>query len=90
MSGASTIRVLFFSTLRDAVGGEAELTVDLDDDLPAGATLQDLIDWLEKQFPALATWRSRMLFAIDFEFANPQSPLRANQEIALMPPVQGG
>jgi molybdopterin converting factor small subunit len=90
MSGASTIRVLFFSVLREAVEGRDEMTVDLNNDLPPDATLQDLIAWLEIKFPALASWRNRMLLAVDLEYAVPQTALRSNQEIALMPPVQGG
>ncbi|MGI8604902.1 MAG: MoaD/ThiS family protein [Verrucomicrobiales bacterium] len=90
MNDEPPIRVLFFSAVRDAVGGLQETTVNLKRDLPSGVVLGDLIAWLEEKFPKLEGWRGRLLLAVDQEYAEPSTSLRPGQEIALMPPVQGG
>lgn len=63
-----------------------ELTVEL----PDGATVADLRSALGAQVPALAALLPRMLFAVDAEYANDDCPLRADAEVACIPPVSGG
>ncbi len=81
----STIRLLFFSLLRDATGA-AELTWPL----PAPVTVGTLLSSLYAAHPALEKWDAQLLVAVDLEFASRTDVVRPGQEVALMPPVQGG
>jgi molybdopterin converting factor subunit 1 len=80
-----SIKILFFATLADIVGTR-EMHVDV-----AGLTdLNSVYDKFAREFPALETYRSSVLFAVNSEFARPGSPVRDGDEIAFFPPVSGG
>ena len=80
-----TIRILFFSLLRDATG-----TAEIDWPLHAPTTAGQLFAALALQYPALAPWHSSHLIAINQEYARPDTPIPNGAEVAIMPPVQGG
>jgi len=78
------IHVLFFSLLRDISGTERlELAFE-------GATVADLLKKLYGEFPDLSKWDSSLLLAVNCEYARRDQSLQDNDEVALMPPVQGG
>lgn len=79
------LRVLFFSQLKEIVGA-SELALDL----PAGTTVADLLAQLCRDHPALAQWDRNLLFGAGVEFVGRDYVLQPNDEIAIMPPVQGG
>ncbi len=80
------ITVLFFSLFRDKTGTE-ETSLDL----PAeGATVGEAIERVFEQYPELKSWGDKMLIAVNCEYAKPDLSLNADDELALMPPVQGG
>lgn len=81
------LKVLFFSVLRDIAGGE-ELTVDLAADRPW--TAGQLLEQLYAQFPKLRAWDQSLLIAADLDYVTRDATLQNGQEIAIMPPVQGG
>ncbi len=81
-------RVLFFSLLRDIVGGESfEREI-----AGSGGTVKvaELLESLYAEWPALRDWDSKLLVAADLEYVSRDEALRDGQEIAIMPPVQGG
>ena len=82
-----TVRVLFFSTLRDLTGAE-EVVETLDD----GRVwrVADLLERFHARHPGLRAWDSRILVAVDREWTDRDRVLEDGQEIAVMPPVQGG
>ncbi len=81
-----TVRVLFFSLLQDIVG-DSELSFEL----PEGdQTIADLLTALYGKYPSLRDWETKLLIAVDCEYADRESAIHEGQEIALMPPVQGG
>ena len=82
---AMTVRVLFFSTLRDLVG-KAELPMEL----PAQSTVGDLLEQLEKEYSELKQWKEKLLIAVNHEYAEPTQLIKEGSEVAIMPPVQGG
>jgi molybdopterin synthase sulfur carrier subunit len=82
------IRVLFFSLLREIVGADELAWPWPPESSPA--TVRTLLDSLFSRFPGLEAWRDRLLVAVDLEYATPSQPIRPGQEVALMPPVQGG
>ncbi len=79
------VRVLFFSLLQDLTG-EVEIAVDL----PATATIADLLDILFQRWPKLQDWDQSLLLAVDQNYVKRHESLHEGAEIALMPPVQGG
>jgi len=83
------MKVLYFAWLRGRVGaGEESLT------LPDGiATVGQLLDWLAARSPGHADAlrdRAVVRVAVNQEFAGPETPVSANDEIALFPPMTGG
>ena len=81
-----TVRVLFFSLLRDVVGAE-ELEWELPDD---GMTVSALLGQLYEKWPGLQEWDSKILVALDLDYVDRGTELSDGQEVAIMPPVQGG
>lgn len=81
-----TVRVLLFSVLRDIAGAE-----ELDFEVPvAVADVGGLLDACYQRWPALEEWDDRIRIAVDRAMVGRDHPLAAGQEIALMPPFQGG
>lgn len=79
------VRVLFFSVLRDITGVD-----ELECELPAGATMGDLLGQMEVRWPRLRDWAGSILLALDQTYVKRDAALHDQAEVALMPPVQGG
>ncbi len=89
MPERSALRLLFFSSLRDLVDEES---VEWAWPPVSGAapTVATLLAGVYERWPALADWDSRLLVAVDLAYADRGTTLTPGQEVALMPPVQGG
>lgn len=79
------IRVLYFASVRDAVGRDEEQR-DLPDNIE---TAGDLADQLAIEWPVFAD-RKRLRVAVDQVMAGFDTPIRGASEIAFFPPVTGG
>jgi len=79
------VTVLFFSQLRDICGVE-----ELDLEVAESSTVSSLLDSLYQKFEGLEKWDSRILVAADQEYVSRDAVVSQGQEIAIMPPVQGG
>jgi molybdopterin converting factor small subunit len=79
------IHVQFYAQLRDLVGIRK-----LDLDLAEGATVRDLLEKIYALQPALRPHDKSILIGAGVEFVDRNYELKANEEIAIMPPVQGG
>jgi molybdopterin converting factor small subunit len=79
------IHVQFYAQLRDLVG-----TRELDIDLVEGATVHDLLAEIYAQQPALRPQDKSILVGAGVEFVDGNYELKPDEEIAIMPPVQGG
>lgn len=79
------LRVLFFSVLRDITG-----TDEIDLEVPAGATMGELLAQVEARWPKIAEWQGSLLLALDQTYVKRDEPLHDGGEVAIMPPVQGG
>ena len=79
------MRVQFFSQLK-AIVGAGEITLDL----PDGASVADLLARLYRDFPELEKWDRRLLVGAGLDFVTRDHVIQPNDEIAIMPPVQGG
>jgi molybdopterin converting factor subunit 1 len=80
-----TVRVRFFAGHRDIVG-RAEQVLALGD----GATVGDVWEQLVGEYPRLAGYSGRMLYALNQQFAELATPVGEGDELAFIPPVSGG
>jgi sulfur-carrier protein len=83
------IRILYFAWLRERTGrSEEELA------MPQGvATVGELVEWLRARDAghAAAFANPRLVrAAVNQDFAAPDTPIHAGDEIAFFPPVTGG
>ena len=79
------IHVQFYAQLLDLVG-----TRELDIDLREGATVHDLLAEIYVQQPTLRPHDKSILIGAGVEFVDRNYQLKPGEEIAIMPPVQGG
>lgn len=79
------IRADFYSQLREVVG-TASAEIDLGED----ATVADLLAKLYAKFPGLRAHDKTVLLGAGVEFVDRSYKLKPDEEIAVMPPVQGG
>ena len=79
------IRVQFYAQLRDLVGIR-ELKLEL----PDGATVRELLENIYGREPALRVHDKSILIGAGLEFVDRNYKLNPGEEIAIMPPVQGG
>ena len=79
------IHVQFYAQLRDLVGMR-ELDIDLAED----ATVGDLLEKVYAQQPALRSHDKSILIGAGVQFVDRSHALKPGEEIAIMPPVQGG
>jgi MoaD family protein len=79
------VRVQFYAQLRDLIG-KCELDVELHD----LATVHDLLEQLYADQPTLRPHDKSLLIGAGVEFVDRNYTLKPGEEIAIMPPVQGG
>lgn len=79
--------VRLYASLRDRAG-QNEIVVLLPDG--ADVTVDDLHTAVGEQYPALESGLGTAIVAVNQEFATPDTPLSASDEVALFPPVSGG
>jgi molybdopterin synthase catalytic subunit len=83
--GMNEIKVLFFASLKEAVGvKETRL------DWPEEARVADLKARLAKVYPALAPAMDSAIVSVNHEFAFDEELIPPGAEVALFPPVSGG
>lgn len=80
-----TVRVLFFSVLRDLTGAE-----EVEVEVVEGARLGVLMEGLFERWPRLGEWDASLLLAVDHHYVGREAVLTNGCEVAVMPPVQGG
>jgi molybdopterin converting factor small subunit len=79
------ITVQFFSQLKEIAGREESAL-----ELPDGATVADLLAQLYAASPGLEKWDRSILVGAGVEFVERAHVLQPNEQIAIMPPGQGG
>ena len=79
------VRVKLFAVAKELAGCD-ELAVEL----PTGAVIRDLRGAITIVAPALARIVPHVLWAVGAEYANDETPLTEQSEVALIPPVSGG
>ena len=79
------VRVQFYAQLRDLIGIR-----EVDVELAEYATVHDLLEEIYSQQPALRPHDKSILIGAGVEFVDRNYELKPDEEIAIMPPVQGG
>jgi len=79
------IHVQFYAQLRDLTGMR-----EIEIDLAEGASVQHLLEKIYAQQPALRLHDKSILVGAGVEFVDRNYTLKVGEEIAIMPPVQGG
>jgi molybdopterin synthase sulfur carrier subunit len=79
------VRVQFYAQLRELVGVH-----ELELELPQNATVWHLLNEVYAQQPQLRAHDKSILVAAGLEFVDRNYKLNRADEIAIMPPVQGG
>lgn len=79
------IRALFFATYRDIAGAD-EIGVDL----PAGASIADLVGYLRGRGGSWTTLPDRPAVALNLTYSKLDAALSDGDEVAFIPPVSGG
>lgn len=79
------VTIKLFARLRELVG-----TPTLERQVADNATVSDLLQNLQAEFPKLSTTISRTIVSVNREFADLQTRLSEEDEVAIFPPVSGG
>ena len=79
------VRVLFFGALRDLSGRATDSL-----SLPEGSTLADLVSHYEQKIPKLKQFLPSIALSLNQQYAQADSVLHDQDEVALLPPVSGG
>jgi MoaE-MoaD fusion protein len=79
------VRVLFFGVLKE-IAGKAADEIEMHD----GASVRDVLLHYQSQIPQLKSSPSSIALAVNQQYAGADTRLKANDEIALLPPVSGG
>lgn len=79
------VTLLYFAAAREKAGVSSERL-----ELPAQATVRDLLDAVRQRHPTLADVLPRCRVAIDQNFAAADARVPDGAEVALIPPVAGG
>ena len=78
-------KVRLFARLAD-LAGTRETEVELGEGLSVAAAFRVLC----QRFPEMADHAGSLMYAVNSEYVSPDHPLRAGDELALIPPVSGG
>ncbi len=79
------VEIHFFASIREAVG-----TASLEWKPRGQLTVSDLFEEIVKQHPAIAAFRSSVLFAVNEGYVTPKYSLQEGDRVAFLPPVSGG
>jgi sulfur-carrier protein len=85
MPNTITVTVKLFAAFQEAIAThEMQLTI------PINAPVTQVYDRLASEYPVLEKWRSLTRYAVNLDFVEPNTILKAGDEVALIPPVSGG
>ena len=82
---AGRVRVRLFARYAELVGCE-----EMELELPLPATVDDVVRRLRALIPTAGALPERPLAAVNLRHARPDAPVRAGDEVALLPPLAGG
>lgn len=79
------VRVKFFGAPREGLGRR-----EIEQELPPGSTVKELINLLTEQYPVLVSYSQLINVAVNRRYAALETELHDGDEVACLPPVGGG
>jgi MoaE-MoaD fusion protein len=79
------VRVFFFGMLKDLAGKSSDLL-----ELPEPASVVDVLAHYQAHIPRLKDSLPSLAVAVNQQYAGPETKLKTDDEVALLPPVSGG
>jgi len=79
------VHILFFGMLKDLVGKSCEW-IELRD----GAKAADVLAHYQSEIPRMKESMASLAVAVNQQYAGLETALKADDEVALLPPVSGG
>ncbi len=79
------IRMRYFASLREVVGGNEEML-----SVPEGTRAADVRALLLERYPRLEHALARAVCAVNHQYVAPETTLREDDELVFIPPVGGG
>ena len=79
------IRMRYFAALREVVGMQEEAL-----EVPEGASVAELRALLLTRYPRLENALARAVCAINHQYVQSETALKAGDEVVFIPPVGGG
>jgi molybdopterin converting factor subunit 1 len=79
------VRVLLFGVLKDLAGKSGDVL-----DLPEGALVRDVLKQYCSKVPQMKESMASLAVAVNQEYAGPETALKHDDEVAMLPPVSGG
>lgn len=79
------IRIKLFAVAQQ-LAGQAEVEIELNE----GADIAALRNALLAAYPQMKNIAAQLTFAVDTEYAKDSTPITADAEVAVIPPVSGG
>jgi len=85
MNGMINGTIKLSSPLREVMGSS-----EVSWELPQGATVSSLIEYLKKRFPEWRQWTDRTLIIVNGRYATTEASLQNGDEVTILPFVSGG
>jgi molybdopterin converting factor subunit 1 len=79
------VHILFFGVLKDLAGKSTDVL-----DLRDSALVRDVLEHYASQTPRLKELLASLAVAVNQQYAGPDTKLKSDDEVALLPPVSGG
>lgn len=79
------VRVYFFAHSRDLAG-----CAEAVESVPPETSVTELVEGLLRRFPKLAALRTSLRVAVGVDYQEGDYHLREGDEVAILPPMQGG
>jgi sulfur-carrier protein len=79
------VKVRLFAVAKELAGSDI-----IEVDVPLDCTVSDLRCVMFEHFPRLKQFGPQLRFAVNAEFADDQTPIHEQSEVACIPPVSGG
>jgi molybdopterin converting factor subunit 1 len=79
------VRVLFFGMLKDLAGKSSDVL-----ELQESASVADVLAHCQARIPRLKDSLPSLAVAVNQQYAGPETKLKLDDEVALLPPVSGG
>lgn len=79
------VKVKLYASFREIVGSKEE-----DLEIPAGTTVQGLLEGYIRRFPQIGRFREHIILSVNKEYGHPNRVLNDGDEVSFLPPVSGG